>query len=141
MAYVDLNPVRAKIVEKLEQSDHTSIKKRLDEMKPNQLEEKLAIITGSVQSQKLDLKLKDYIQLVEWTGENIIHPGKAPLPKQMANILERLNLQSNHWLKHVENYQKNHCHVAGSLENIRKKAQLIGKRCLKGISAAKFAYL
>jgi len=33
IAYVDLNPVRAKITEKLEESNNTSIKKRMDEIK------------------------------------------------------------------------------------------------------------
>ncbi|GJM10152.1 MAG: hypothetical protein DHS20C11_24280 [Lysobacteraceae bacterium] len=32
MAYVDLNPVRAAITDRIKQSDHTSIKKRVDEL-------------------------------------------------------------------------------------------------------------
>ena len=38
MAYVDLNPIRAKITDKLEASNNTSIKKRLE-----RLEEKKSI--------------------------------------------------------------------------------------------------
>ena len=87
------------------------------------------------------MSLKNYIQLVEWSGQSIIHPNKAVIPSNIVPILERLNLQQNHWLKHIENYGNNYYRVVGSVEKIREKAKQIKARYLRGISAAKLLYL
>jgi len=67
MVYVDLNPVRAKITEKLEESNNTSIKKRLEEINqinPVDAQEKLdtaiSAISNQISSKKLPLSLKSY---------------------------------------------------------------------------------
>jgi len=78
MAYVDLNPVRAKITEKLEESNNTSIKQRLGSIKQKDpidvqayLDASITAITKQVKSKILPMKLKEYIELVEWTGQSI----------------------------------------------------------------------
>jgi len=77
MAYVDLNPVRAKITEKLESSNHTSIKKRLDEIKQIEsvdVQTKLdTAISNQLNSKNLPMSLKNYIELVEWTDFCVLH--------------------------------------------------------------------
>jgi len=74
MAYVDLNPVRAKITKKLENSDHTSIKKRLNEIKQieainvqTKFDTTISAISNQLNSKKLPMSFKSYIELVEWT--------------------------------------------------------------------------
>ena len=144
MVYVDLNPVRAKITEKLEESNNTSIKKRIDELRltphKNSLEENLKAIAGQLKQRQLSMPLKSYIELVEWTGKSIIHPNKASIPSHIASTLDRLNLQQNHWLKQIENYGENYTRVVGSIDKIREKAAQLKVRCLHGISAAKLLY-
>jgi len=70
MTYVDLNPVRAKITQKLEESHNTSIKKRLEEINTlpdkSTLKTNLEAMAGKVKERKLSMSLKDYIELVEW---------------------------------------------------------------------------
>ncbi len=144
MAYVDLNPVRAKITEKLEDSKNTSIKKRLENIQKSQgksqLNKNIEAISGQIKQQRIFMLLKDYIQLVEWTGKSIAHPNKASIPEHITPILQRLNLQQGHWLKQIENYSSNYCHVVGSVEKIREKAAKLKRRCFHGIAAAKLLY-
>jgi len=147
MAYVDLNPVRAKITEKLEDSHHTGIKSRIDSIKEKQpvdvqgyLDESIQAISSSVKTKSLPISLKDYIELVEWTGKNITYPNKSAMPKQIQSTLQNLNLQQNHWLKQIENYNNHYCHVVGTVEQIRDKAKQLKKRSMRGVSAAKLLY-
>ncbi len=147
MAYVDLNPVRAKITNKLEESSHTSIQQQFNAIKEKEpidvqahLNSSIRAISNSVKSKSLPMSLKNYIELVEWTGKNIVHPNKAAMPKNIQSSLKSLNLQNNHWLKQIENYNNHYCHVVGTVEQIRAKAKQLKLRCMKGVSAAKLLY-
>jgi putative transposase len=66
MAYVDLNPIRAGIAKTPEESTHTSIQHRLIHMTNEQLEAAVSAIEGQVKERPLTIKLKDYIELVDW---------------------------------------------------------------------------
>ena len=73
MAYVDLNPIRAKMAETPETSDHTSIKQRIAAAKNNETPKNLAQFVGNPREpmpQGLPFTLKDYIELVDWTGSS-----------------------------------------------------------------------
>ena len=144
MCYVDLNPVRAKITKKLETSNHTAIKKRIEKVeriKANNctvdLNQTIEAVAGNLKSQRMTLSTRDYFYLLEWTGKSIIHPNKASVPANIKSIIEGLNLQQTHWLKQIENFNQHYCHVVGSVELIREKAKAMSKRCLRGISSAK----
>ena len=141
MAYVDLNPVRARITEKLEESHHTSIKKRIDEVKDNSktLNDKLIAVTQSSDKQ-LNIELGDYIALVEWTGQSIIHPGKASIPQYIQPILQRLNLQPNHYLNQIVQMEKCYSRAIGTLDKLKGQAEKFNAKFLKGFKAAKLLY-
>ena len=145
MAYVDINPVRAKITQKLEESNNTSIMRRIENQQSNEnranIDEPITPVAGLANTTQLTMPLGDYIQLVEWTGQAIVHPAKASIPVHITPILKRLNLQQNHWLKQIENYNQNYCHVVGSIKKIREKAAQLKLRCLHGIAAARNIYL
>jgi len=149
MSYVDLNPVRAKMVQQLENSANTAIKLRIEsvQQKNNEAEqlellnEDLQPVAGSLNSRKLNIKLGEYIQLVEWAGQSIIHEGKAAIPSDIAPILERLNLQQDNFLKQIENMGSNYCRAIGTIEKIREKAKQMKVKYLRGISAAKLLYI
>ena len=74
MAYVDLNPIRAKLAETLEDSTNTSIRKRLNSIKkldPVKVQENLnasiTALSSKIKSKRLPMSLRCYIELVEWT--------------------------------------------------------------------------
>ena len=145
MAYVDLNPVRAKITNKLEAAQHTSIKKWIENINTDQdqshLDEAISTMAGHIREKQLSITLKEYIELTEWAGKSLSHPNKASIPSNIASVLDRLNLQKNHWLKQIEQYGNGFKRVVGPLELIRQKAAQLNKRCLQGISTAKLFYL
>ncbi|MFT5099177.1 MAG: hypothetical protein ACI9HY_001293 [Planctomycetaceae bacterium] len=66
LAYVDLNPIRAGLANCLEESDFTSIQRRL--VKDNETENIHAIGNQSPRP-FADIKLKEYVALVPWTAE------------------------------------------------------------------------
>jgi putative transposase len=147
MAYVDLNPIRADIAQTLESSKHTSIKKRIDDVKKNnsnklqqELDRQVQSINKSIKQKVLPITLREYIQLVEWTGQSILYPGKSNLPMNLYSTFDNFNLQQTHWLSQIKNLDTNYCHVIGPIELIRNKANQIKKRCLKGMTAARLLY-
>jgi hypothetical protein len=71
MAYVDLNPIRAKMATPPETSDHTSIQRRIHSaVKGEQPVELLPFVGNECLSMPdgLMFSAKDYIMLVEYTG-------------------------------------------------------------------------
>jgi len=142
MCYVDLNPVRAKIAETLAGSNHTAIKRRLEglaSLEKNQtyLDEEITALNPSNQSQQLPMTLKNYIELVEWTGKHFLYPNKAALPANIAASLSPLNLQQTHWLKHIEDFEQHYCHAVGSAEQLEAFAKKLNQQWLKGVVAAR----
>ena len=75
LAYVDLNPVRAGIAETPEASEHTSIKERIETAKSGTSQpDSLAKLVGNPREAMpagLPFHLKDYLELVDWTGRII----------------------------------------------------------------------
>jgi len=85
MAYVDLNPIRAGIAETPENSEFTSIKERISS--GSIVERHLLPITqnnGEKRSPQTDnissISLKDYLNLVDWTGRQIRHGKTGQIP-------------------------------------------------------------
>ncbi len=143
MAYVDLNPIRAKLAETLKDSSNTSIRKRLNSIKKGDpikvqamLDASITSLSIKIKSKQLPMTLKSYIGLVEWTGKAIHYPNKHTMPAHIRSSLQQLNLQQTHWLKQIEHYGKRYCHVVGPIELIKEKAKQLNLKWMKGINAA-----
>ena len=105
MAYVDLNPVRAKMAMTPEVSKHTSVKVRIMALQKNKpVQATIAEFVGSdPEMQGLPFILEDYLELTDWTGRLI---REEPLPSgykrgsitdELPAILERLSLNQDAW--------------------------------------------
>jgi len=141
MSHVDLNPIRAGVTQKLEESEYTSIKKRLESMTEQQLNSAVTAIAGEVRSRTMVIPLKDYIELVEWTGKAIIYPNKASIPAHLASVFERLNIDQKNWLNQVQAYDSNYYRAVGCFEKLREQTLAIKQNWLKGINAVRELYL
>ncbi len=77
MVYVDLNPIRAKMADSPEQSDHTSIKQRIEQaLKTQQPYQPDTLFPFSGNPRKdmpdgIPFNLADYLELVDWSGRII----------------------------------------------------------------------
>jgi hypothetical protein len=143
MAYVDLNPIRAGIVQDLQTSLYTSIRKRLDDLPliPQLLTQPIQSMAGSVEGRAVNIKLQDYVELVEWAGKSIIHPNKAKMPAHINTLLSVMNLQPDNWLTQVQNFNKGSPHSIGCLAKLQDKAVALKKKWIKGLSASRKLYI
>jgi len=103
MTYVDLNPIRAKLAETPETSDHTSIHHRINALKemtaPHAALESFTGLSNDVIG--IPYRLKDYLDLVDWTGRIIRQDKRGAIPKHSPPMMQRLGLNQNCWLSAV----------------------------------------
>ena len=122
MAYVDLNPIRAKIAATPETSEHTSVKKRIEDLsalKPNSLYP----FVGNPREpmpEGLPFQFKDYLELVDWTGRIIREDKRGAIDSHLPPILDRLNIDPKHWLYLTKNFESRFKHLVGSAYSLRK---------------------
>jgi hypothetical protein len=125
MTYVDLNPVRAAMADTPETSDYTSAQERLtttfnlSEAIQSQSEQcflkqfplplkPLLDFEGAARNEPqrgILFSLKDYLELVDYTGR-IIHPTKRGyIPEHQPPILKRLGLSAEEWLAEATEFE------------------------------------
>ncbi|WP_185236335.1 hypothetical protein [Teredinibacter franksiae] len=130
MAYVDLNPIRAKMAKTPETSEHTSIKRRIESLKthtPQPL--KLAEFVGNPREpmpQGLPFHLQDYIQLVDITGRAIRENKRGFIDNNQPPILERLNISSHEWRVLTTQFESKFKSLVGCKEKLMLAANALG---------------
>ena len=156
-AYVDLNPIRAKVAATIETSNYTSIYERIAErQKPARRTEAsrdgwLAAMAGQVNfgspsdrrasdDELLTLKLDDYLKLLDWTGRQIRSDKRGSIPKDLTPILDRLKIQPDGWLHVVTQFGRLFKHAAGSPAKLTRHAKSLGLSWLKGIGASRMSF-
>ena len=141
MAYVDLNPIRAKVATTLESSRHTSVhdritahqakssvkhlqeqrkSKSLTQAQARKLQEKqesgkAADWLASIGSGSMPLTLEEYLQVLDWTGRQLRAGKRGKIADEIKPILTRLQIDHNNWLKTIDSYGSLFCRVAGSV--------------------------
>ena len=77
---------------------------------------------------------QDYFELVDTTGRAIREGKKGFIPKDIPPILERLTINPDHWIHHIQQFGKRYSTAVGSVENIRDYAARFERRWNKGVS-------
>lgn len=108
MTYVDLNPIRAGIAKRPESSLFTSIKRRIAgllniETPPPCLEQFVGAGKGVI---GIPFKLKEYVELVEWTGRRLHPDKKGYIDESEPELLTRLNIDADAWLILTGEFEK-----------------------------------
>ncbi len=149
MAYVDLNPIRAKQADTPEHSEFTSIFERiqsakselsnLDQVKqPDNLMPFISSISHDLPS--IEFTFKDYLDLVDTTGRIFREDKPGRILENIEPILTRLNLTPKGWLNIVTNLETNFCYVLGhnlKFANFAKKHRI---RSPMGMKMARQCY-
>jgi hypothetical protein len=123
MAYVDLNPIRAKMAKTPETSQHTSIQKRT-EARQNM-------------PQGIAFSLQDYCELVDTTGR-IIRADKAGVIDSAQNpILSRLGLSEEQWLTLTTEFEQHFCYAVGAEQMMKEFKTHTHRKRIGGMKQAK----
>ena len=100
MAYVDLNPVRACLADTPEESNYTSIQKRINATKSNQQPSELLPFAGNSCAtipDGLPFRLRDYIELVELSGRHLLPNKRGKIDESASPIITRIGLANSDW--------------------------------------------
>ena len=136
MAYVDLNPVRAKMAKTPEKSAHTSVKQRCQSasisVNPNHLHHQpksLMPFTGNPRKGRpngLPFRLTDYLALVDWTGRAIRDDKRGAIASSLPPLLERLNIEPKHWLYVTQHFESRCKGLVGTVYKVKQIASQLG---------------
>ena len=145
MAYVDLNPVRAKMAKTPETSDYTSIKERAGQARgdsarkqPNQL--KPLRSQGQNPDTAIPFTLGSYLELVDWTGRIVRQDKRGSIPASTPPILEQLNIDPDEWLNTMR-WNNRFRKAVGKLAALKAYAEQIGQQWVQGAGSSHSLYL
>ena len=154
MAHVDLTYLKWKVFElnadTPENSDHTSIKKRIDSVKESHIQP-LSLLPffgyekdtqPSRQSIKgLPFRFTDYLELVDLTGRIIREDKRGSIDASLTPILQRIGLSSAQWLAVTTQFEKHFIAAVGNeisltnyCENTHKQRRPNVSKCRKYLS-------
>ncbi len=126
MTYVDLNPIRAGIATTPEQSNHTSIQRRLQ--REPQITALFPFIgnTGKKKPQGLPFEVTDYLQLVDWSGRIIRDDKCGFIPDNIPPILQRLNQDPSNWLYLTQHFESKLKGLVGAVNKLKRVCSKMG---------------
>lgn len=131
MTYVDLNPVRSNIAATPERSDYTSIQRRITAARQGTQPDSLLPFVGNEHHalpNGLTFDVKDYINLVDDMGRILRDDKPGAIQESTANILDRLNIPLENWLKITEEFKHLFTGPVGTLEDLTRYCEHVGKQ-------------
>jgi hypothetical protein len=140
MAYVDLNPIRAKIETTPETSKHTSIMRRINSLIKGEQPRKLIRFVGNHREDMpkgIAYNLIDYCELVDCTGR-CIRDDKAGYIEHCHNpILERIGLNVEQWLTLTTEFEQHFNTAVGSEHMLQQFKQHTDHQRIRGMAKAR----
>jgi hypothetical protein len=141
MAYVDLNPISAKMAKTPETSQHTSIQKRTEAIQQHKRQPyKLRHFVGNPRQympQGMAFSLQDYCELFDTTGR-IIRINKAGIiDSAQSPILSRLGLSEEQWLTLMTGFEQHFCYAAGAEHMMKNFKTHTHRKRIGGMRQAK----
>ena len=131
MAYVELNPIRAKMAKTPEKSDYTSLQLRVNAALKGKQPAKLLPFIGNerkYQPKGINFSLQDYLMLVDETGRVIRDDKRGAISSEAENILNRLNISMDNWIKIISEFGKLFHGPVGSLQELTHYCEHLEKR-------------
>ena len=138
--YVDLNPIRAGICDRPEDSEHTSANLRIQQYRDAGVEvaDWLAPLTlyetqspGPLPAGQLSrcsdkgflsISSEDYLVFLDWTGRQVAEGKSGSIPANLAPILVRLGIDANDWFVLSTQFGRLFYRVAGSRPTLASEA-------------------
>ncbi|WP_261874951.1 transposase [Vibrio rarus] len=131
MAYVDLNPIRAKMAKTLEQSEHTSIQLRIrGALRGEQPKRLLPFIENEQHNQPkgVAFPLSDYLQLIDETGRLIRDDKRGAISTGSQDLLVKMNIAPDNWMTLITQFGHLFHGPVGTLEELTSYCEHLEKR-------------
>jgi hypothetical protein len=139
MAYVDLNPIRAKMATTLQTSEYTSVFERAygkasSKDNPAILSFNVKPLLGFIGSEHnnqpsgIAFSLLDYFILLDETGRIIREDKRGAINENEFPLLQQLGLSGDNWLHLAQHFGKEFHQAVGTLAELSQYAQHMGKR-------------
>ncbi len=138
MAYVDLNPIRAKTCKSLQTSEFTSIRERLNLFANNSKRRKrvcwLQPLKGEASTNRVAVPMTpaDYFALVDWTGRVIRKGKRGEIPPDVSPILKQLGVDDSSWVNYTRFFEKRFRRGVGTLSRLKLLAERASLHWLHG---------
>lgn len=139
MAYVDLNPIRAKKAHSLEGSDHTSIQKRLS-LKPDKQRLPAGLLPFAdardlPNPNTLPLTFTEYKELITWTA-GYSSGNTTSLPE----TIQELGISESKWLHLATNFEAHTAKLIGNVKQVIVAAQCLGYKRTPGLRVNRYYF-
>ncbi|MFO7906059.1 MAG: hypothetical protein ACQESR_24245 [Planctomycetota bacterium] len=85
----------------------------------------------------LPISFDSYLRLLDWTAHLIRSGERSTIPKDLAEILDRMNIEEETWLDTVRGYDELFCHVVGSRASMGEAAKRMETSKMKGTTASR----
>ena len=148
MVYVDLNPIRAGMAKTPETSEYTSAKRRIEKAEqantpnhPTQQARRLLPFAGNPRENMptgLPFRLTDYLSLLDETGRIIRDDKRGAISSDTAPILERLDINPEHWLYMTQNFESMFKGLVGTGYLLKAVAQKMGYQRTLGYGSCSY---
>ncbi|PKH02136.1 transposase [Psychromonas sp. MB-3u-54] len=138
MAYVDLNPIRAKMASSIECSEYTSVHERIHgnaskhmivapENRP--IKPLYGFVGDKAQqtSEGIPFSLIDYFELLDWTSRVLRDDKRGVISGTQPQLLDVLGIDDEAWCELASSFGKNYQGAVGSLEELASYAEHTGK--------------
>ncbi len=135
MAYVELNPIRAGMTDRLGDCVHTSIRPRVAALGARAAAEPLQPAAGRSRI-RLGLSLAAYVDLVEFTSRQY-RPGKRGQVSMRPSSLDQIGLDDTCWMAQLAIVGVRGIRAIGSPDALARRALELGQRWLRGITTAR----
>lgn len=129
MTYVDLNPIRAGIARDFEESEFTSVNDRLKDVHKRGTQQRdarkrprlMPFVEALRQDQGfagIPFNLRDYLELVDWTGRVVRQNKKGAIPASVPRVLTRLGFSDREWQLLALDIQKQSITMLNGLDKV-----------------------
>ena len=135
MAYVDLNPLRAGLVDTPVQSPHTTIAQRLVDQP--QFDVPLTPVAASIRTSHSMPSLGEYVHLLQWTARELHSCAGDRWSQPPLRALQRIGHRPQQWLRQVPATESLYCRAIGTVDALTRYARYIGQRWLRGMGVAR----
>jgi len=85
----------------------------------------------------LPFRLKDYLELVDWTGRQLRDNKRAAISGDLPPILERLRIDPRYWVHMARHFEGRFKGLVGAAYRLQAACKTLGDRRTAGVTACR----